>query len=858
MTVPTPTLDVRCTHCGLPVPSGLVDPASDVQFCCQGCRTVYHVIHGCGLDRFYRLREAAEAAEAAGTPARTTQRQYGEYDDEVFRELYCQTLADGSRATELYLEGVHCAACVWLVEKLPQVLPGVIESRLDMRRSLVRIRWQDEQVKLSRIGRMLDSLGYPPHPARDVHARQLQRREDHRFLIRIGVAAACAGNVMTLAFALYGGLFSGIEDEYARLFRWTSMVFAAVALLWPGSLFLRGAWAALRTRTAHVDLPIALGLLAGGLAGTVNAILDRGEIYFDSLTMLVFLLLVGRWIQRRRQRWAGDAVELLFSLTPASARRLKDDGIEEVPIEAVTPGDRVEVRAGDSVPVDGVVLEGQSALDQSLLSGESRWVPVEVGQAVSAGTVNVASRLVVRVEAVGGRTRLGRLMKLVEECSRRRAPIVQFADRVAVWFVVVLLTLATATFAVWLWLAPQRAIDNAVALLIVACPCALGLATPLALTVALGRAARRGILIKGGEVLELLARPGVMILDKTGTITAGKTKLVSWAGDEDVRPWVAALEAHSTHPVGVALRTADATASSRRSDPPDVRQSKQTPGGGLTGVVDGHRLVVGSPRFVRSQSVDVPAEMEMAERQAVAAGTTPVLVAVDGRCVAVAGLGDPIREDAAAALAELRRLGWSIHVLSGDHPDVVAAVAAALRIPAVAATGNATPEEKVAYVERLRQEGPAVMVGDGVNDAAALSAATVGIAVHGGAEASLSAADIYLNRPGLTPIVDLVGAARNTLRAIRRSLIVSLLYNAIAASLAVTGLIGPLIAAILMPLSSLTVLTLAFASRTFRDSAGLAAFDRHVQEQGPRVVQPGAEDLAQLVRPADPGRFDPQ
>ncbi len=704
------------------------------------------------------------------------------------------------------------------MEKLPQVLPGVIESRLDMRRSLVRIRWRDERVGLSRIARMLDSLGYPPHPARDVRAREIRRREDHRFLIRIGVAAACAGNVMTLAFALYGGMFSGIEDEYARLFRWTSMLFGVVALLWPGSLFFRGAWAALRTRTAHLDLPIALGLLAGGLAGTLNAILDRGEIYFDSLTMLVFLLLVGRWIQRRQQRWAGDAVELLFSLTPTSARRLVDGRVEEVPIEAVTPGDLVEVRAGDSVPVDGTVLEGQSTLDQSLLSGESRPVAVEPGQGVSAATVNVASRLVVRVEAVGGQTRVGRLMNLVEECSRRRAPIVQFADRVAGWFVVVLLTLALVTFAVWLWLAPERAIGNAVALLIVACPCALGLATPLALTVAIGRAARRGILIKGGEVLELLARPAVMILDKTGTITAGKTKVISWVGCENAKILVAALESHSAHPIAAALRGVISTAPPGESPAgPDVRQTVQTPGGGLTGLVDDRRLVVGAPRFVRSQGMEIPTEMETAEREAVAAGMTPVLVAIDGRCVAVAGLGDPIREDAAASLAELRRLGWDIRMLSGDHPDVVAAVAQSLQIPAGAATGNATPEEKVAYVERLRARGAVVMVGDGVNDAAALSAATVGIAVHGGAEASLSAADIYLSRPGLTPIVELVGAAQNTVRAIRRSLVASLFYNAIAAGLAVTGVIGPLIAAILMPISSLTVLTLAFSSRTFRD-----------------------------------------
>lgn len=458
-------------------------------------------------------------------------------------------------------------------------------------------------------------------------------------------------------------------------------------------------------------------------------------------------------------------------------------------------------------------------MDQSLLSGESRLVPAGPGQGVHAGTVNVASRLVVRVEAVGGRTRVGRLMSLVEECSRRRAPVVQFADRVAGWFVVTLLSLAAVTFAVWLWIAPQRAVGNTVTLLIVACPCALGLSTPLALTVALGRAARRGILIKGGEVLERLAHPGVMILDKTGTVTAGRTKVVSWAGDQSVQPRVAALEAHSAHPVGVAVRAVAGTPPPDESPPPEVRETVQTPGGGLTGLVDGHRLVVGAPRFVRAQGVAVPAEMDAAQQEAVAAGLTPVLVAVDGNCTAVVGLGDPIREDAADALAELRRLGWQIRMLSGDHPEVVAAVAQRLRIAAGAALGNATPEEKVAYVERVGEHGSVVMVGDGVNDAAALSAATVGIAVHGGAEASLSAADIYLSRPGLTPIVELVDAARHTLRAVRRSLAASLVYNVIAAGLAVTRVIGPLIAAVLMPISSLTVLALALTSRTFSPAA---------------------------------------
>ena len=811
-----PTAEVRCIHCGLPVPRGLIEPDADEQFCCNGCRTVYQMIHGCGLDRFYRLREDADYDKTA---ARTTDHRYAEFDDPAFVERYQQQLdSTESRAVELYLEGIHCAACVWLVEKLPQVVPGVVEARLDLRRSLVRIRWNDEEVKLSRIARTLDSLGYPPHPARDGASRALRRQEDRRFLIRLGVAGACAGNVMTLAFALYGGVFTGIEAQYSDLFRWTSMGFGVISLAWPGSLFFRGAWAALRTRTAHLDLPIALALSVGGTAGVVNAIRGQGEIYFDSLTMLVFLLLLGRWIQRRQQRWSADAVELLFSLVPTSARRMEDGEIRDVPIEAVAPGDLLEVRAGDSVPSDGTVVEGCSTVDQSLLTGESHPVPVAEEDTMHAGTVNVAARLIIRVDSVGSETRVGKLMELVEECSRRRAPIVQFADRVAGWFVLIVLCLAVLTFGIWLWLDPPRAIDHAVALLIVTCPCALGLATPLAVTVALGRAARRQILIKGGEVLELLAGRGLMVLDKTGTLTVGRTSLVAWHGDMSAQPYVAALERHSAHPIALALVTGIDTGTDREIDEYDVTAVEQQLAAGMAGTVDGRSIVVGTAAYLQSKNVFIPEDFANAQAEAARTGTPHVLVGVDGCCEAVAVFDDPLREDAAASVAHLQHAGWLVSILSGDHSDVVAHVGKRLRIPPENVRGEATPEDKVAYVESAAREGRVVMVGDGVNDAAALSAATVGIAVHGGAEASLVAADVYLNRPGLSAIVELLGASRTTLRTIHRSLAISLAYNTIAASLAIAGLIGPLVAAILMPISSFTVLALAFFSPTFGNS----------------------------------------
>lgn len=818
---------VACSHCGLAVPAGLVRENAELQFCCRGCEAVYEVIHGCGLEQYYRLRDP----DAPASAARPTGRAYSEFDDPAFESLYVSTLEGGLRTTELFLEGVHCAACVWLVEKLPSVLPGIAEARLDFRRALLRITWRGDALPLSRIARTLDSLGYPPHPARDADARVLRRADDRRLLVRIAVAGAIAANVMLAALALYCGMFGNIEAHEAALFRWLSMVLGVISLAWPGSLFFRGAVAALRTRTAHLDLPIALGLAAGGIAGVVNVVLGRGEIYFDSLCVLVFALLVGRWVQRRQQRWAADAVELLYSLTPSSARRVEDGGVRDVPIEAIRAGDLVEVRAGDTVPVDGIVERGDSSVDQALLTGEATPIRRGPGDAVSAGTINLAATLRVRTRATGAATRVGRLMELVENAAREQAPIVRAADRIAGWFTIIVVLAAALTFAFWSARDVARAIDNAVALLIVACPCALGLATPLAVAVAIGRAAKRGILIKGGEALERLACPGTLLLDKTGTLTQGRTRLVEWTGDAETARLVAAVERHSSHPIALAL-----VQSLGGDEPLPPARVRQTLGAGIEGEVDDHFIVVGAPEFVRARvngnGSDSPAVLselyagkepqdasasrhsEAAAKYALA-GLTPLLVAVDGRIAAAAALGDPLREDAKLVLDQLRVRGWNVGVLSGDHPEVVARTAGLLGIPRERAHGGVSPEAKLAAVKEAASIGSVVMVGDGVNDAAALSAATVGIAVHGGAEASLAAADVYLSRGGLTPIVELFDAGRRTCGVIRRALALSLCYNALGVSLAAGGVLNPLIAAVLMPISSLSVLGLALAVRTF-------------------------------------------
>ena len=804
-TTPAVRAVCACAHCGLDVPSGVVDSDADLQFCCSGCRAAYAVLHEHGLERYY------DFAERRGVPVRATGRRFEEFDHAVFRDLYVSALPNGGAKVELYLEGVHCASCVWLVERTPLLIPGVVRAELEIRRSLARVTWDPTSVRLSEIARTLDSLGYTPHPFRGVTRDAMRRSEDRAMLVRIGVAGAIAINVMLAALALYSGRIGGgergMDAEFTRFFRWVSLVLVTPAMFWPGRVFFTGAWSAFRARTLHMDVPIALGLLAGYLQGAVNTVRGSGPVYFDGLATLIFALLVGRYLQQRGQRAAADSTELLFSLTPGTARVIEQSGeVHELPSQALVPGMRIDVRAGETFAADGVIIDGETQLDLSLLTGESRPVAARAGDEVFAGTVNMSAPVQVRATQTGEASRVAKIMRQVETSASRRAPVVQLANRTAVWFVAVVLVLAVLTFAIWRVLDPSRAVDMAVALLIVTCPCALALSTPLAVSVAVGRAARAGMFVKGGDALESLGRAGRMYLDKTGTITAGRAALLRWEGPDWVRPLVLGLEQGSSHPIAHAFRTAWADV-----HPVTIQRSTHVMGAGILGAVDGREVVVGSPALV--------ARYASFADDAATADATPVFVAVDGVLAARAWIGDPVRDDARESIAKLRERGWSIGILSGDVPSVVHGVGAAVGVAAADCVAAATPETKRQVVEAARAHGPVVMVGDGVNDAAAMASASVGVGVHGGAEACLASADVYLARPGLDALVRLTDGARRTLRVIRRNVGFSLAYNVVGVSLAMTGRLTPLAAAVLMPASSLTVVIASWRSRTFREDS---------------------------------------
>ncbi len=811
LALPAPQVRLVCSHCGLDAVPGEARHVDDATYCCAGCETAAAIIKQSGLDGFYAL------PDRRGERVAVSGRSFVEFDHAAFTAAHVRVGADGLAETALYLEGVHCASCVWLVERVPMVVPGAVRAELDVTRGLARLVWDPAVTSLSVLARTLDQLGYRPHPYRGRGADEARRQEERTMLMRIGVAGAIAMNVMAISLALYSGLFGGIEAEFERYFRWTSLVLVVPAIVWPGRVFFTSAWQAIKAGGLHMDVPIALALGAGVVQGAVNTVRDAGPIYFDAVSTLILLLLIGRYLQHRAQRTAADAAALLGALAPATARVVDPvtEAISEIPTEAVQPGMLLEVRAGDTLAADGVVLRGSSALDLALLTGESRPVSVREGAQVFAGTVNLSAPLRVEVQEAGSESRLGRLLRDVESGARERAPVVLFADRIAGYFIAAALLLATITAALWWQTDAARAMDHAIALLVVTCPCALAMATPLAFTVAIGRAAARGILIKGGHALESLTERGTLFVDKTGTLTEGRLALASWEGDDATQALVLAAERHSRHPVAAAFVSAwtgrDASDSVAALDAEAVYEVL---GAGVEARVRGTVVRVGKPSWVAEAATD-PRGFGTRPQDEAAAVRTSVLVAVDGVIVARATFGDPLRAEAADAVRTLRAAGWEVRILSGDAAPVVAHVARTLGLDAARSEGGATPERKRDAVLAARARGPVVMVGDGVNDAAAISAATVGIAVRGGAEASMAAADVYLARGGIAALNDLLDGATRTTRIIRRNMLIALGYNAIAVSLAMAGLLDPIVAAILMPVSSVTAILGAWRSRTF-------------------------------------------
>ena len=812
-----------CAHCGLSMRGASADQlnrptaANEPSFCCNGCQGAYELIHGWGLTEFYALRDQLGGDESSANGSR--RQSFEAFDtDDFLGKAKPRELSNGLLTATLAIHGLHCAACAWLIENAALQTPGLIEARVRLNDHTIRLVYDSKQLKLSQIAQLLDRLGYelaPPTHMPDEHFRN----EHRRLLIQIAIAGFCAANAMWIAIALYAGEAGGLAAQHAVFLRMTGSVLGLAAVVFPGRTFFKGAFAAIRTRTPHMDLPVALGLAVGSTVGILNAILGRGAVYFDSLAVLVFLLLIGRWIQFRQQHRAARAVELLLRITPQHANRINASSeTETVLVDNLEVGDRVRVLPGESFPVDGVIHRGKSTVDRSLLTGESTPITIEVGDEVLAGMVNLSRSVDIETEAVGSDSRAGKIMQAVDQAIGERIPIIQLADRIGGVFVMVVTLLAVMTFLIWVstdWLA---AAENATSLLIVACPCALALATPLAIAISIGRAAKRKIFVRDGAVFQQMARTGVIWFDKTGTLTEGRPNIQELHGEKRALGLAAALERECCHPIADAIVTAAAHSD---CDNNLVAESVEVHDSGVTGVCGGSRVAVGNRLLMQTRGIDVGVSMGRIAESVEAQGVSPIMIAIDGWVVTVITLADPIKHDAAGMVSKIRQMGWRVGMLSGDNSAVVARVANQVGIEPTMAYGDLSPEQKVNVVKKgaIKAGGtnktPVIMVGDGANDAAALAAADVGIAVRGGAEVSLQAAPVYVSAGELSVVASLIRAARSSRLLIYTTFGVSITYNLIAVTLAVMGQISPLIAAILMPISSVTVLTITLAWPVF-------------------------------------------
>ena len=795
-----------CYHCGLSIPPGTDFPVEiDGQLremCCAGCQAVAQAIIGGGLGDYYRHRDAMPESPREAMPQAL--QDLGLFDHPDVQKNFVRPIGEHEMEAALILEGVTCSACVWLNEQHIALQPGVTAVDINYSTRRARVRWDDQRIKLSQILEAIVAIGYRAHPYDAARSDLIAQKERRAALWRLFVAGFGMMQVMMYAVPVYLADDGTMTPDIEQLMRWASLVLTLPVILYSAAPFFSNAWRDLRFHRVGMDVPVALGVGSAFLASVWATLISSGAVYFDSVTMFVFFLLGGRYLEMVARQKAARGVEALARALPAFAFRFASypgGELDRVAVANLVPGDVVLVKPGEVMPADGTVIEGSSSADESLLTGESRSVPKGQGDAVTGGSMNIESPLTVRVERVGESTRIASIQRLMERAAAEKPKIMETADRIAARFVGALLVLAVLTGALWWWFDPSRALWVFVAVLVVSCPCALSLATPAALTVATGVLSRNGVLVTRGHAIEALARATHFVFDKTGTLTEGKPTLIETLATgalsaDEVLGLAASIEIGSEHAVGQALRQAAGSCPIF-----SVGEIRACTGHGIEALLGDRRLRLGNPEFAGAQhGRPLPATA----RQWLATGDSVIALADDHDWLGLFRLTDRPRVGAAEALTALKTQGITLGALSGDAVETVAKIAADLGIDS--AYGAMTPEGKYAAIRRLQDDGALVaMVGDGVNDAPVLAQAHVSIAMGGGTDLARSQGDVVLLSNDLRHLAIGVAKARQTLRVIRQNLAWAFVYNLLAIPLAMTGSITPWMAGVGMSASSLFV-----------------------------------------------------
>lgn len=787
---------VKCTHCNLIFDESamIVEKINNetCHFCCHGCQGVYHLLRSEGLDTFYDKLGATTLTP----PTNTLQDDLEKFDLDGFRNKYVKILPDGTNEINLIIEGIHCSACVWLNEKVLHKTDGIIEATINYTNNKAKVIWDNEVIDLSQIIQTIRSIGYdafPYDPALQ-EERAVKTRRD--YYARILVAVFGMMNIMWIAIAQYAGYFSGIEQKFKDILNVAEFVLATPVLFYSGWVFYRGAYFGYKNRIVNMDTLVAAGATLAYIYSIYAMVSKHGEVYFDSVVMIITFVLVGKYLEVLSKKHAVDTLDLLTSTIPTEVMVVRDGVKSLIAVENIVIDDIIEIKAGEKIVIDGIITDGAGSFDQSSLTGESIPVHKQTGDAILSGSICLDSVIQYKATKDASNSLLHSIVNLLEESMTKKPKIEQLANSVSGYFSVAILTIAMATFAGWYLYDGnfEKALIISISVIVIACPCALGLATPMSTLVGISVAAKRGILFKEATFLETMAKSTTVAIDKTGTITEGKPSVVNVAIHKKFdHQLLYSLVASSNHPISQGIKR---YLQEKYNDLQELKltdmQTLQAKG--ITANYNNHLLAGGNNALMEDLGI----------KTAFSSKHSLFFFAIDGVLVASFELSDKLRNGAKEALEKLRSMDLKISMLTGDHALSANAIAKEAGIDNI--YDNLLPQDKAALIDKFHDKNEIViMVGDGINDSIALAKADIAIAMGSGADIAINVSDVVLLDEKPQKITEAYRISKRTYQAIKENLGFSIVYNIIAVPLAVMGFVYPLVSALSMSLSSLIV-----------------------------------------------------
>lgn len=804
-----------CFHCGLVVPIG-ISFTEEIQgeqrlFCCAGCQAVASLIHQGGLDNFYTFRSSLNRRPEQNKIDFTVYDKLSVQANFV-RESHSDTT---EKTAYLLLDGITCAACIWLIEKYLLAIDGVIAVKVNALSYQCSIKFDTNTVALSVLMSQLDSIGYTPHPYTQIERQQQQQHQQRELLLRVGLAGFAMMIVGMIAISLYAGAIQGIDSQWVELFRWVSLLIATPVVIYSAQPFWLGAWRNLKRYHLTMDVPVSIAIILAYLASAWATVTQTGEVYFDSISMFTFFLLLGRYFEMRLRYRNQQAAGLTSQLLPMTTTKVLDQNQQRVvALSDISVGDILRVASGETVACDGYILEGRSSVDEALLTGEAEPINKNIGDRVLAGSVNTESTLLIKVTAVGDQTRLSTISHLVEQAEYDKPKLQTIADKVASVFVGLVLIVSAIVYLSWRTIDPDHALWVTLSVLVVTCPCALSLATPTALTASVAMMRKQGLLVLKGHVIETLTHINKVIFDKTGTLTIANPTVKSINilddsySDSQIIAIAAALEEGSSHPIALAFINHHLLANAKKIKALDV---KITTSAGVSGVINESVYRLGKASFALKKDAD-------ALKGTTLKGTTlkanslrdGLVLSKDNIAIAVIMVSDQLRLSAPVAIDQFKKNNIQTEILSGDNTIAVKGIADELNVDY---QSEQTPEKKLHYIQSLQklkkensdEHNVIMMVGDGINDVPVLVGADVSVAMDSATDFARTRADSVLLNNNLATLPTIIRLAKKTKAIIKQNILWALAYNLLALPLAAFGFIPPYLAAAGMSASSLIV-----------------------------------------------------